>query len=182
MPVFTPIAAAQYSGTVTLPGFLVGTGSKYYQPYALEYEGALSATFEAGRIKGFCGSAAAVQAAERHYRFVADTFGIDGDFVHSWHAGIHPGCEFRGAASSSYERWSGAAFGNPRVLHFHTCGAYAPGEISWNVIDPTIMIDGIPVWQDGVLRPQFVAGGEKILAKHPDVAALFNTPRRNIGF
>lgn len=181
MSVFTPVPAARYSGTVALPGFLVGTGSMYYEPYAVEYEGALSVTFEAGRITQFRGNAAAVRAAEQHYRKVADRLGIDRDFVHSWHAGIHPGCAISGAASDSYERWSGAAFGNPRLLHFHTCGAYAPGEISWNVIDPTIMIDGIPVWQDGVLRPQLVPGGEEILAQHPDIATLFDAPNRNIG-
>jgi hypothetical protein len=181
MSVFTPIPAARYSGTVVLPGFLVGTGSMYYEPYVLEYKGALSVTFEAGRITRFLGNAAAVKAAEQHYQMVADRLSIDRNFVHSWHAGIHPGCEISGAASDNYERWSGAAFGNPRLLHFHTCGAYAPGEISWNVIDPTIMVDGISVWQDGVLRPQLVPGGEEILARYPDIAALFDAPKRSIG-
>ena len=181
MPVFTPIPAADFSGTVALPGFLVGTGSMYYEPYALEYEGALSVAFEAGRITQFQGDAKAVEAAERHYRLVADKFDLDRDFVHSWHAGIHPGCQVFGSASDNYERWSGAAFGNPRLLHFHTCGAYAPGEISWNIIDPTIMIDGVSVWQDGVLRPELVPGGKEILALHPDIAALFEKPNRDIG-
>ncbi|MFU0507037.1 hypothetical protein [Pseudaminobacter sp. NGMCC 1.201702] len=181
LSVFTPIPAARYSGKVALPGFLVGTGSMYYEPYALEYEGALSVSFEAGRITRFQGSAAAVRAAEQHYQMVASRLGIDRDFVHSWHAGIHPGCEISGVVSDSYERWSGAAFGNPRLLHFHTCGAYAPGEISWNVVDPTITVDDIPVWQDGVLRPQLVPGGEEILARYPDIAPLFDAPKRNIG-
>lgn len=175
VPVFTPIPAAEFSGTVALPGFLVGTGSMYYTPYALEYEGRLFATFEAGRVTDFHGDSKAVEAAARHYQFVAGKFDIDRDAVHSWHAGIHPGCEIAGPASLNYERWSGAAFGNPRILHFHTCGAYAPGEISWNVIDPTILVDGIPVWQDGVLRPQLVPGGREILAQHPDIAELFQS-------
>lgn len=182
MPVFTPIPAAGFSGTVALPGFLVGTGSMYYEPYALEYEGSLSVAFEAGRIKKFHGDAGAIEAAERHYQFVADRFAIDRDFVHSWHAGIHPGCQVSGLASDSYERWSGAAFGNPRILHFHTCGAYAPGEISWNIVDPTIMVDGVAVWEDGVLRPHLVPGGKEILEQHPDIAALFEAPNRDIGF
>lgn len=181
MPVFTPIPAAAYSGTVVLPGFLVGTGSVYYEPYSLEYDGRLSVTFDAGHIVRFDGSPGAVEAAERHYRTIAEALDIDRDFVHSWHAGIHPGCQFAGAASGNYERWSGAAFGNPRILHFHTCGAYAPGEISWNVIDPTITIDGVSMWRNGVLQPRLVPGGEEILAQYPAAAALFDFPGRNIG-
>ncbi|MCV2866357.1 hypothetical protein [Defluviimonas sp. WL0075] len=182
MPVFTPIPAAGFTGTVALPGFLVGTGSMYYDPYAREYDGALFATFTEGRIVGFSGDKAAVDAAEAHYRFVADKFGVDRDFVHSWHAGIHPGCEFSGKASDNYERWSGAAFGNPRLLHFHTCGAYAPGEISWNIVDPTIIVDGIEVWKDGVLHPELVPGGPEILDRYPCAKAIFAAPKRNIGF
>jgi hypothetical protein len=153
----------------------------YYEPYAVEYEGRLFANFANGRIAGFTGDATAVKAAEAHYRFVADRYGIDRDFVHSWHAGIHPGCEFLRTASGNFQRWSGAAFGNPRLLHFHTCGAYAPGEISWNVVDPTILVDGIAVWKDGVLRPELVPGGKEILAHYPCAKAVFDTPGRNIG-
>jgi hypothetical protein len=181
MPVFTPIPAEGFSGVVALPGFLVGTGSMYYEPYALEYEGPLFVEFGAGRIRGFSGGAEAIGAAERHYCFVADRFGVDRDFVHSWHAGIHPGCEISGSASQDYARWSGAAFGNPRILHFHTCGAYAPGEISWNVIDPTVCVDGVDVWCDGALRPHLVPGYADIVAEHPEIAALFERPGRHIG-
>lgn len=180
-PVFTPVPAARFSGTVALPGFLVGTGAMYYEPYALEYEGALFGNFAEGRISGFTGDTAAVKAAEAHYRFVAEEFGIDQDFVHSWHAGIHPGCEVFAAASDNYRRWSGAAFGNPRLLHFHTCGAYAPGEISWNMIDPTIVVDGVTVWEGGVLHPEVVPGGPEILTQYPSAKTLFDAPRTNIG-
>ena len=181
MPVFTPLPAAGFSGTVALPGFLVGTGSMYYEPYAREYDGALFAAFANGRMTGFSGDKKAIEVAEAHYQFVADKFGIDRDFVHSWHAGIHPACEFPGAASDNYERWSGAAFGNPRLLHFHTCGAYAPGEISWNVVDPTIIVDGVAVWKDGVLHPELVPGGADILARYPCAKAIFDAPSQNIG-
>jgi len=81
----------------------------------------------------------------------------------------------------NYERWGGAAFGNPRILHFHTCGAYAPGEISWNIVDPTVVVDDVPLWQDGVFNAHLLPGGPEILAKYPDVAALFAAPDRDIG-
>ncbi|GAA4122907.1 hypothetical protein ACFFTN_15670 [Aminobacter aganoensis] len=181
MPVFTPLPAAGFAGTVALPGFLVGTGSMYYQPYGVEYSGALFAHFVAGRLTHFSGDVAAVHLAEAHYQYIADTFAIDERCVHSWHAGIHPGCEFFGTASASYEKWSGSAFGNPRLLHFHTCGDYAPGEISWNVIDPTITIDGSAIWQSGHLNPMLVPGGGEILAKYPSAKAAFDLPGQNIG-
>lgn len=181
MPVFTPVSARHFSGVVALPGFLVGTGSMYYDPYGIGYEGDLRVEFANGRIVRFLGDAKAVGAAEAHYDFVAGAFGLDRDFVHSWHGGIHPGCEYQGHAADSYERWSGSAFGNPRVLHFHTCGAMPPGEISWNIIDPTVEVDGIVVWHDGVFDPRLVPGGHAVLEAHPDVREVFENPGRNIG-
>lgn len=181
MPVFTPIPAIGFSGQVALPGFLIGTGSKYYEPYAVEYEGELIAHFDAGRITKFTGNAGAVKVARDHYEHVAGLFGIDRDFVHSWHIGIHPGCAFAGAAADNWERWSGGAFGNPRLLHFHTCGAYAPGEISWNVLDPTVVVDGVTVWEDGVLHPERVPGGADILARFPCARQAFAAPSNDVG-
>lgn len=182
MPVFSPLPADRFSGRVALPGFLVGTGSKYYSPYAVQYDGPLFAEFDRGRITGFSGALDAVATAQAHYDHVAQLFGIDRDFVHSWHVGIHPGCGFPAPAAANFERWSGAAFGNPRLLHFHTCGAYAPGEISWNVVDPTIVVDGVTVWRDGVLNPHAVPGGAHILDAYPCARASFAHPDRRIGF
>ena len=181
MSVFTPAPAAAYRGRVAQAGFLVGTGSKYYQPYGAPLRDVLSIEFDGNRITGFRGDADDVETARRHYAFVADRFGIERDFVHSWHAGIHPGCAFPGQAGESLERWSGAAFGNPRLLHVHTCGAYAPGEICWNVVDPTVLLDGVAVWENGRLHPERVPGGSEVLATHPQVAAAFANPAQAIG-
>lgn len=181
LSVFAPAPAAAYRGRVAQAGFLVGTGSRYYQPYGAALHDVLFIDFEGNRIKGFEGDADDVETARRHYDFVAGRFGIERDFVHSWHAGIHPGCAFEGPAGDSLERWSGAAFGNPRLLHFHTCGAYAPGEICWNVVDPTIRIDGVAVWEKGRLHPERVDGGSEILAAYPEVAAAFAVPAQAIG-
>ncbi|MDN2581710.1 hypothetical protein [Aquibium sp. ELW1220] len=181
MSVFTPAPAAGYRGRVAQAGFLVGTGSKYYQPYGAALRDVLFISFEGNRIIGFEGDAADVETARRHYAFVAERFGIERDFVHSWHAGIHPGCAFAGLAGDSLERWSGAAFGNPRLLHFHTCGDYAPGEICWNVVDPTVRVDGVAVWDNGRLHPERVDGGSDILAAYPEVAAAFADPAQAIG-
>lgn len=181
LSVFQPVPAATFSGRVALCGFLTGTGSLYYAPYTVTTHAPLHAVFERGRLTGFDGTPQDVRAAERHYDSVATRFGIERDMVHSWHAGIHPGCAFADTAQGNYERWSGSAFGNPRLLHFHTCGAYAPGEISWNVLDPTIEIDGVAVWDAGVLHPERLAGGAALLDAWPGLASVCDAPDRRVG-
>ncbi|MGI9482391.1 MAG: hypothetical protein ACR2OR_08545 [Hyphomicrobiales bacterium] len=180
--VHIPQSATQFSGQAALPGFLVGTGSRYYDPYFVEFDGLVMAHFEAGRISGFEGPDESVKAVKAHYDYVAGLFDIDRDFIHSWHAGMHPGCAFDMPIGDSYDRWTGSAFGNPRLLHFHTCGAYAPGEISWNIVDPTVTIDGVAVWEEGVLHGARVPGGAAILDAYPCARAAFENPARYIGF
>lgn len=92
-----------------------------------------------------------------------------------------PACQFDSKAEADILRWSGSAFGNPRLLHFHTCGEYAPGEISWNIVDPTICLDDVPVWENGQLYPDRIPACEDILTAHPNLAAIFASPSRNIG-
>lgn len=181
LSVFTPVPAADFRGVIAQAGFLTGTGSHYYTPYSLALRDVLKVAFDGNRITGFDGDRADVAAALAHYQRVAGLLGIMADHVHSWHAGIHPGCAYARQAGENLERWSGAAFGNPRILHFHTCGAYAPGEISLNIVDPTIRLDGVAVWDEGRLLPERVAGGAEILARYPGAAALFAAPARAIG-
>lgn len=181
MSVFAPVPAAGFSGCAALAGFLMGTGSRYYHPYGRKLSGPLLAHFDHGNLTGFSGSAQDVAVANAHYDDISSRFGIDRNAVHSWHAGIHPGCAFHDPVESNFLRWSGGAFGNPRILHFHTCGAYAPGEISWNILDPTIRIDGVAVWEDGRLYPERLPGGAEIVARYPCAASAFENPARDIG-
>lgn len=180
MSVFTPVPAYSFSGRVAV-GFLTGTGSKYYDNYTIEFDRPVFAHMEQGRLTQFTGDPANAARAEAQYDRVAGQFGIDRDCVHSWHAGIHPGCGYPWDMRENFERWGGAAFGNPRLLHFHTCGAYAPGEISWNVIDPTIVIDGVTYWDAGVFHAERLPEGPSILARHSCAAALFADPDPDIG-
>jgi hypothetical protein len=181
MSVFAPVPAAGFTGRAALAGFLMGTGSRYYQPYGRALQAALFACFDRGRLTHFEGRPDDVALATAHYLDIAGRFDLDAGAVHSWHAGIHPGCAHTLPVHSDYQKWSGAAFGNPRILHFHTCGAEPPGEISWNIIDPTVWIDGVAVWQDGRLHPDRVPGGAEILARFPCVAASFANPALEIG-
>ena len=180
MSVHTPTPAHSFSGRVAMT-FLTGTGSKYYDDYTIEFDEPVFAVMENGRLQHFEGAPKDVARAEAQYDRVSSLFGIDRDFVHSWHAGIHPGCSYPWDMRENWERWGGAAFGNPRVLHFHTCGAYAPGEISWNVFDPTIDIDGVRYWERGVFHADRLPGGAVILAKYPCAGALFAHPEADIG-
>ena len=181
MSVFTPLASREFSGRVAIARFLVGTGSNYYEPYGVPLNAVIFAEIGGGFIRGFSGDSAEVARAKAHYADVGGLFGIDPYAIHSWHVGIHPGCAYPMPAKANYERWSCGAFGNPRILHFHTCGDYAPGEICWNVVDPTVLVDGIRVWDGGVLRPERVKGGADIIEAYPDVAALFACPQTAVG-
>jgi hypothetical protein len=181
MPVFAPLAAAGFSGRVVVAHLLCGTGSRYYQPFGLRLDAPLVAVIDGGRLLRWEGAAGDVARAEAHYAHVAGLYGLDAGFIHSWHAGIHPGCAFIGSAHDAYERWSGSAFGNPRLLHFHTCGAYAPGEICWNVVDATVEADGVVVYEAGRIRLDAVPGAQAVVAAHPGLAALFERPDRRIG-
>lgn len=181
LSVFTPVPCAGFSGRVVQEGFLVGTGASYYAPYAIALEAPVSIHFEGTRLVRIEGGARDVAAAEAHYSHVARLTGAARDHMHSWHAGMHPGCDWQTHAAAGFERWSGGAFGNPRVLHLHTCGTEAPGEISLNILDATVALDEVPVWEAGVLHPARVAGGEAILARFPDLAALFAAPAQGVG-
>ena len=181
MSVFTPVPAHSFSGQVALPGFLTGTGSKYYDSYTVEFDGPTLALFRDGRLTGFQGAESDVDRANAHYDYVAELFNIDRNAIHSWHAGIHPGCGFPWDMHENLELWGGVAFGNPRLMHFHTCGAYAPGEISWNIIDPTIIVDGVTLWDNGIFRVDRLDGAAEVLATYPCAAALFEEPETDIG-
>ncbi len=176
-----PVTAMGFKGRVALSRFLVGTGSRHYEPYYLPLPKDVYAIVDNGRIMEFEGDKTEVARVESHYQHVSKLFSIDPWCVDSWHAGIHPGCHFASDAQSDILRWSGTAFGNPRILHFHTCGQYAPGEISWNILDPTVCIDGEAVWEDGQLFPDRLPGGQQVLDRHPNLAQLFENPVREIG-
>ena len=147
--IFRPISCASMDGRVVLAHWLMATGTRAYEPRALALDRPVTARVEAGRIVDFEGDREPASKVRDHYRMVANAFGIDPAVVHSWHAGINPKTFYPRPAAEDIERWGGVVFASPRYLHFHTCGDYAPGEIAWSVIDPTVFIDGEPYWQDG---------------------------------
>ena len=181
MLIFTPVLAAEFSGIVALPRFLIGTSRNFYQPYGLNFKNVLYVIFKDGRLSSFDGDPEDVALANCHLDTISQRYGLDREYVHSWHAGIHPANEFQVSVFDNPELWCNSAFGNPRILHFHTCGQVPPGEISWNVLDPTIIMDGTPIWEMGQLHLDRIKGGASILEKYPDIRNIFRYPRTDIG-
>ena len=136
---------------------------------------------ENGIIVDFSGDREQVAKIRLHYNMVANKFGIERDIVHSWHAGIHPGCNYLEKASDNPDRWSNSVFTNPRFLHFHTCGNYAPAEICWMVLDHTICVDGTNLWQNGRLCLENFTNTNACLTKWPQLKEYFANPAQNVG-
>lgn len=181
MGVHTPVAAARFSGTVALARYLTPTGSKVYEPPWIVINRPVLANITGGAVTDFVGTVQDVSRIEAHYDAVARRFGLQADAVHSWHAGIHPGRSFSAPAAANPDRWSNTVFTSPRFVHFHTCGVAPPGEICWMTLDPTISVDGIALWEDGVLHPERCAATSECLARWPELSVLFGLPKTDVG-
>jgi hypothetical protein len=179
--VHVPIDASIFSGAVRLARYLTPTGSRVYDPAWIAIDEPVTAEVARGRIVRYVGDDADVQRIQGHYQQVAQQFSIEPDAMHSWHAGIHPGCRFAGFAADDPDRWSNTVFTSPRFVHFHTCGSEAPGEICWMVLDPTICIDGIPLWESGTLRLDRFAETRRCLQRWPDLQRLFADGNADVG-
>ena len=177
-----PIPVDEFSGFVALSKFLVSTGSRSYSPSFTAFDDVVLAKIEGNHIVKFYGPKASVRKISNHYTRVSELFDIEPMYVHSWHAGIHPGCSFVDDPKIDPDRWGNTVFQNPRVLHFHTCDTQPPGEISWNIIDPTIEIDGIVFWASGKLNYEPHRRLRDPLAKWPGLRKLFEQPLGAVGF
>ncbi len=176
-----PILANKMSGKVALARWLTPTSSQHYSPSSCKFDSTVFAMIEQGKINGFVGEPKCVEAIEQHYDCVSTKLCIDKNAVHSWHAGIHPACFYQGNIDDDPDRWSNNVFGNPRFLHFHTCGNYAPGEICWMVLDPTISVDGAPLWENGRLMVDNFPDTTAMMKHWPELKCLFDNPSQRLG-
>jgi hypothetical protein len=149
IPIFPPVTCRTMEGRVAVAHWLMSTANRVYPNSFLKLDEPVMAVVEAGRIVDFEGPKDLVGKVRNHYRRVGDLFDIEADLVHSWHAGIHPKAFYPFKAASDIDRWGSVAFANPRYLHFHTCGNYAPGEIAWSIFDATVELDGAAFWDRG---------------------------------
>lgn len=149
IPIFPPITCQTMEGRVAVAHWLMSTANRVYQNSFLKLDEPVMAVVEAGRIVDFEGPKDLIGKVRNHYQRVGYLFDIEEDVVHSWHAGIHPKAFYPFKATSDIDRWGSVAFANPRYLHFHTCGNYAPGEITWSIFDATVEFDGKTYWDRG---------------------------------
>lgn len=170
----TPVGAATFSGTLVMDRYLAPTGSRVYDPPFVKLDEPVFAIVDMGRIVDFSGPEGTVRSVKEHYSRVSTQFEIDPDVVHSWHAGIHPGCNYKISECDNPDLWSNTVFCHPEYIHFHTCGDYAPGEISCTLPGHTIKINGVTLWKDGKLLPHVFDRTKECLEKWPDLRQLFN--------
>ena len=176
-----PVPAEGFRGQAVLSNYLTPTGSKVYSPDCLALRDPVTAHFENSRITRFDGPTRMVAEVEAHYDCVAAQFGLDAYNIDSWHAGIHPLMAYDSTADADPMRWSGTAFPHPRLLHFHTCGSGPPGEICWMILDPTVVIDGVALWEHGRLHPERFERSRQVLNQFPALKAAFAAPAGPVG-
>lgn len=171
--VHAPMTATNLSGTLAMDRYLAPTGSRIYEPPCLKLDTSIIAKVEMGRIVDFTGPKVTVKKVKEHYSHVASQFDIDAAVIHSWHAGIHPGCAYDVPESEDPDRWSNTVFSMPKYVHFHTCGDYAPGEISCTNENHTIKINDIILWKDGKLFPYVFEKTKACLDNRQELNDLF---------
>ncbi|MEM1046134.1 MAG: hypothetical protein AAGL24_08285 [Pseudomonadota bacterium] len=181
MCVYKPVPMRGFTGHVALTHFLVPTGSRPYEPPFVPIPDTVRAAVHEGTITGFSGKPDTIAAIEAHYAHVSGLFGIEPMVTHSWHSGLHPGCSVRQPATADPDKWGNTIFGNPRILHCHTCGAYPPGEICWMVIDHTIQVDDVVLWEQGYLNVDGFAALARVANAWPGLRDLLASPSPEIG-
>ncbi len=144
-----PISCATANGVVALNYWLIGTDNHPFDNDQLLLDEPVMAVIENGRLVDLQGRSDLVHAVRSLYIRVGELFSMDPWDVHSWHAGMNPGAFYPFNAINHLKRWGKIAFANPRYLHFHTLGNYAPGEVTWSVFDATITMGGQTYWEQG---------------------------------
>ena len=49
------------------------------------------------------------------------------------------------------------------------------------MLDPTVRLDGIAVWENGRLNPERLRGGAQLLEEYEDLRAVFAAPESEVG-
>jgi hypothetical protein len=159
-----PLPCNTATGVVALSHWLMASGNRQYPDDTIMLTDIVMAHVENGRIMELDGPAHLTDAIRAQYTRVGALFDLDPWNVHSWHAGINPGAGYPVNGARNIERWGKVAFANPRYLHFHTCGNYAPGEIAWSLFDADVWFED----------KQFWSKGELVFLNTPEVIAILD--------
>ena len=151
-----------------------------YEPYGLMLDEPVALVVDDGRLVDFEGPAGELGKLRQHYEHVGACFDIDPYVVHSWHGGTNPKIFYPDPPHNDLERWNGVLHSHPRYAHFHTCGAYNPGEIVVPVIDPSIRINDQPYWENGELTLLDDPAAQSLLDAYPGQERAF-VMNRQIG-
>ena len=138
------------------------------------------ATLENGRMVGFEGEPAAVDALRRYLEAAGAEMHKDGFIVNSWHMGTHPGCYAPVGPEQDLFAWILHAHGNPRLAHFHVIGEAPPGEGSIPLLDPTVRFGGKTLLEHGRLLLTDDQAFRARIAAYGDPAQLLRA-ESNIG-
>jgi hypothetical protein len=176
-----PMLASQMSGRLMIK-WLLSTGVHRVDPFGIELTAPVCAHVTNGRITEFTGAEHDVARVKARYaQMGVHNANPDETLVlNSWHAGIHPQGYCDTPVQADFERWITLAHHNPRMVHFHSCGDFNPGEIALPVIDPTISFDGEDLWRGGdFVHLQTAAVGD-LLEQHTGSRAI-PAQRQDIG-
>ncbi len=176
-----PMGAKTFDGQIALSRYLAPTGSKVYEPAFAPIGETVLAEIKEGRLITLHGNEEDRKSVAAHHMNIAGQFGLDANAIHSFHAGMHPGCAYLAPASDDPDRWANCIFTNPRVLHFHTCGTVPPGEICWMIFDHTLLVDGKALWSHGRLNVEEFPETQTCLDQWPELMPLFRDPAMQIG-
>jgi hypothetical protein len=148
--VHRPFSTFEASGRLAVH-WLTPSGIHEFTPAGIRLEQPVRVEVERGRMGAMSGPPAEVARLRAYLEKVGGEVGKDPYIVNSWHAGINPLAFSPYRDTDSLERWMFLAHANPRIVQFHALGADQPGEMSIPVLDPTISLDGEPLWEDGRL-------------------------------
>ena len=169
---FRTFSCATSSGRL-VTRYLPGSATHRYEPYGLLLDEPVTLLMHDGRIVDFEGSAKIVARVRAHYLHVASRFDIDPFIVHSWHGGTNPKIFYPDEATADIERWNGVLHSHTRYTHFHTCGAYNPGEIVVGLVDASIFINGDQYWDHGRLALLENPDARQLLSDYPGQEKAF---------
>lgn len=148
--VHKPFSTFEASGKLVVR-WLTPSGIHEFEPAGIRLDEPVVLEVDRGTVTGMSGPPGEVARLRAYLDKVGGEVSKDPYIVNSWHAGINPLAFSPYRDTESLERWMFLAHANPRIVHFHAVGKIQPGEMSIPVLDPTISMDGEPLWERGRL-------------------------------